>query len=166
MVNQIFKARHIDWEVGSLSTLLDINKLLPDHFSRINFTCKCYTPTKITNELFLKMMDSPELIESRFSWMHWSVLLPSKELDLIWKMLRSRRTRFSITSINLKLKLLSECLTVLSVCADWPELNSVELRYLEAEGKNKQKKIKHAKREFKMIFGPIQKLVIVKDKNK
>ena len=162
VISQIFQAKHIDWEFGSLSTLLDINKLLPDHFSRINFISECYDPTEITNKSLLKMMDSPDLIGSKFTKMHRYAILPSDELNMVWKMLRTRRTRFSITSINLKLELLSECLTVLSLCADWPELYSVELRYLEAEEKNEQKTIEHAKREFTMIFGPIQKLVIAK----
>ena len=162
VISQIFKARHIDWEFGNLSTLLDINKLLPDHFSRINFACEFYDPTEITNKTLLKIMNSPLLIRSKFSIMHRYVLLPSDELNLVWKMLLSRRTRFSITSINLKLELLSECLTVLSLCADWPELNSVELWYLEAEEKSEQKIIERAIREFTMISGPIQKLVIAK----
>ena len=164
MISQICKSRHIDWEVGRLSTLLGINKLLSDHFSHINFTSECYDPSEITKESLLKMMDSPDLIESKFSIMHQYVLLPSDELNLVWKMLRTRKTRFSITSINLKLKLLSECLSVLSLCADWPELYSIELRYLEAEEKNEQKTIERAKREFTIISGTIQKLAIVKDK--
>ena len=31
------KARHIDWMVQDLRELLEVNKLIPDHFSRINF---------------------------------------------------------------------------------------------------------------------------------
>ena len=109
-----------------------------------------------------EIMDSSNWINLKFWEISKSYMLSPDEFQFWWKVLHSKRTRFNITSIYLKLNLLSECLTVLFLCSDCPELKSVELEYLITDTENEYKTIEQAKREFRRKFEYIQKLVIRK----
>ena len=71
--NQIMKARHIDWIIQDLRELLEVNKLIPDHFSRINFIFfRLYK--KRDREFYIKDND-------KFRW-QWPKVLNNK---MIWR---------------------------------------------------------------------------------
>ena len=149
---QIFKEKHIELNICSLGKLLKINKLLPNDFSKINF--------KYFGKRSTKIIDNIDLINLKFWEIMQLTILSPDEFQFWWIVLRSSRTRFNLTSICLYFNLLSECLTVLSLCSDCPELESVDLWYSKADVENKNEVIKQAKREFRHKFGFIQKLEI------
>ena len=162
IIHQILKARYINWIIYNFGRFLEINKLLSDHFSRINFKYSYSNSESKEDESLFEIMNSPDYIEPTFSGVRRDFILPPDELNLVWKLLRSSKTRFNITSVSFKLRLLSECLAVLTLCADCPELESVDLWYEEADVENKQKTIESAKIEFAKKFGPIKSLNIIK----
>ena len=162
-INKIFKDKHIELTIKTLGRLLEINKLLPDEFSLINFRYYDYRSTEIEPYSISEIMNSPDWINLKFIEIFKSYMLSPDEFQFWWRILRSRRTRFNLTTIFLKFKLLSECLTVLSLCSDCSELKSVELGYLEADVQDEHETVKHGKRKFTSKFGFIQKLVIWKE---
>ena len=159
-IYQIFKEKHIKPIIENLNILLEIKKIFPNDFSRINFKYYKYSSTEMWKHSISRIMNSPDLINLKFWEIYQSSMLSPDELQFWWKMLQSSKTRFSLTSIYLKLKLLSECLTVLSLCSGCPELEFVELKYLEADAENKDEVIEQAKREIRNKIGFIQKLTI------
>ena len=161
-IHQILKAKYINWEIQNLGLLLGINKLFSDHFSRINFKYSYSNPKSKEDESLFEIVDSPGCIESKFLELRRSDILPPDELNLVWKLLRSSRTRFNIILVSFKLRLLSECLAVLSLCANCPELEWVELWYKEVDVENEQEIIENAKIEFIKKLGSFITLKIMK----
>ena len=160
-INTIFKENHIELTIKSLGRLLEIKQLLPDNFSRIHF--KYNDPrdlTDIRKYSMSKINNDQDWIELKFIDIYQISKLSSDELQFWRNVLRSRRARFNLTEINLRFRLLSECLTVLSLCSDCSELESIKLKYSEANVENKDEVIEQAKREFRQKFGFIQKLNI------
>ena len=162
VIHQILKARYINWRIYNFSRLLEINKLFSDHFSRINFKYNYSKFDTEEDESLFEIMNSPDYIEPTFSEVRRNFILPPDELNLVWKLLRSSKTRFNITSVSFKLRLLSECLAVLSLCADCTELESVDLWYKEVDKENEQQMIENTKIEFAKKFGPIKMMNIIK----
>ena len=163
-INTIFKENHIELTIKSLGRLLEIKKLLPDNFSRIHFKYNSsYDLTDIRKYSMLKIKNDRDWINLKFINIYKLSELSPDEFQFWWKVLRSRRTRFNLTEINLRFRLLSECLTVLSLCSNCSELESVKLGYSEADAENEDETVKQAKREFRQKFGFIQKLYIHKD---
>ena len=160
-INTIFKENHIEITIKSLGRLLEIKKLLPDNFSRIHFKySSSYDLTDIGKYSMSEIKNGLDWINLKFKEIYQFSKLSPDEFQFWWKVLRSRRTRFNLTEINLKFRLLSECLTVLSLCSDCPELESIKLEYSKADAENEDETVKQAKREFRQKFGFIQKLII------
>ena len=111
----------------------------------------------------LLVIDSTLTHDLKFKEICTTYILSPDEFQFWWNMLRSRRTRFNITAFDLEFRFLSECLTVLSLCSDCPQLEYVDLEYSEADTENEDEVIKQAKGEFIQKFGFIQKLNIHKD---
>ena len=128
-IYQLFTRKHIELTIGNLGRLLEINRLLPDDFSRINFQYHNYCSTEMSEYSISEIMDNPDWINWKFIQIYKSINLSSDEFKFLWKVLSSGKTRFNLTRITLKFSLLSECLTVLSLCSDCPELESVGLHY-------------------------------------
>ena len=161
-INNIFKEKHIGITIGNLGRLLEINKLFPDDFSKFSFKYNDELSTDKSEYSISEILDNLDWINLKFIEIYQSSILLSNQFQFWWNMLRSRRTRFSLTLIHLEFSLLSECLTVLSLCSGCPELKSIRLRYLKIDIDNKQDTVEHAKREFIKKFGPIQNLTITK----
>ena len=161
-IYHIFKQKHWEIKIKSLDRLLEINKLLSDDFSSISSTCIYYGKSNIEDNSISEITNSPDWTNLKFLKIENERTLLPDEFQFWWKVLRSRRTRFNLTTINLKFGLLSECLTVLSLCSGCPELEFVELGYFEADIEDEDEVIEQAKREFRQNFGFIQKLEIWK----
>ena len=163
-IYHIFKEKHLEIKINSLGRLLEINKLLSDDFSSISSTCIYYNESNIEDNSISEITNSPDWTNLKFLKIEKGRTLLPDEFQFWWKILRSRRTRFNLTTIYLKFSLLSECLTVLTLCSGCPQLESVKLGYSEADAENKDEDevIEHAKREFRQNFGFIQKLEIRK----
>ena len=164
--NQIIKARHIDWEINISNNLFRIYKLFTEGFSRINFSWNnLYSEAMEIDQLSLNLISSG-WIKPKFSRIERNYILSSDEFNLWKEILSSRQTRFSITSIGLILRLPSECQTILSLCADCPELEFINLQYVEVNSVKEQKLIENAETEFKEKFGFIKSVKILKLENK
>ena len=159
---QISKEKYIKLSICNLDKLLKINKQLPDDFSKINFKYFNKRITMIAKNLVSEIVDNIGLNNLKFINIRQWKSLSHYELTFWWNVLRSSRTRFNVTSIHLNFKLLSECLTVLSLCSACPELKSVVLGYSKADAENKDEVIEQAKREFWHKFGFIHELEIWK----
>ena len=161
-IYKIFKEKQIELTIHDLGRLLEISKLLPDDFSRINF--KYYNYDKLIIEEYLISLITNNLNWSnlKFKEICQSSTLSPDGFQFWWMMLRLRRTKFNITSIDLKLSLLSECLSILTLCLNCPELKSVKLRYEEEDIKYKDEVIENAQRQFRQEFGFIQEVEIRK----
>ena len=159
-INQLFARKHIELTIENLGRLLEINRLLPDDLSRINFQYHNYYSEEMLEYSISEFMDNPDWINWKFIQIYKSINLSSNEFQFWWMMLRSGKTRFNLTLICLNFSLLSECLTVLSLCSDCPELKLVELSYLEADAENEDEVVEQAKREFRQKFGFIQNLYL------
>ena len=162
-INQLFKVKHIEITIRNLNRLLEIYRLLPDDFSRINFQYLNNHSTEMSENSISEIMDNLDWINWKFIQIHKSTNLSSDEFQFLWKVLSSKRTRFNLTSISLRFSLLSECLTVLSLCSDCSELQHVKLHYFEADAENEDEAVEQAKREFRQKFGFIQVLSIRKE---
>ena len=165
-INQIIKEKHIELTIENLGRWLEINRLWPDDIYKINFKYWYYSSAKIAEYLIPKIMANLDWNNLKFIQICQSSTLSPDEFRFWWKMLHFGKTRFYLASINLKFDLLSECLTVLSLCSGCPELKYVVLRYSEADAENEDKEVKHAKKEFRQKFGFIQKLDIFKNKER
>ena len=159
---QLFKDKKIDLTIENLGILLETNKLLLDDFSSINFKYSNKRSTVISEYSISNIIDNIDLINLKFWVISKSTILSPDEFQFWWKVLGSSKTRFKLTSINLYFNLLSECLTVLSLCSDCPELESIFFRYLEADTENKDEVVEQAKRKFRHKFGFIQNMNIYK----
>ena len=163
-ISKIFKEKQIKPIIKNLNSLLKIKKILPDDFYFIDFRYYNYFSKEKWKYSISDIMDNIDLINLKFWWIHQSFLLSPDEFQFWWKMLRFRKTRFNITTIDLKFSLLSKCLTVLSLCSGCPELRYVNLKYSKADAENEHEAVEQAKREFRQKFGFIHKLYILKFK--
>ena len=57
---RIFKEKHINLTINNLSKLHEINKILPDDFSSINFTYHDYDTLKIAEDSISGIMDNQD----------------------------------------------------------------------------------------------------------
>ena len=157
-IRKIFNEKHIELTIAYLWNLLQINRLLTDNLSCINFRYIDNDSTEMSEYLRWKITDNPNWINLKFWEISISCMLSPDEFQFWWKMLHSVKTRFNLNSIELKLKFLSECLTVLSLCSDCPELECIELKYWEADTENENEAVEQAEREFRHKFGFIPEL--------
>ena len=168
-IYQKFKVKLILLNIKKFDKLLNINKLLPDDITDIRCTFwnerkeSTEETKKIEKISIKKIMDNPDLFNLMFIKIFKLSTLPFYEFSFWWKMLSSTRTRLNLKSIRLEFNLLSECLTVLSLCSNCPEIECINLQYLEADIKNENETIKYAKREFRQKFEMIEELNISKN---
>ena len=159
-INHIFKEKHIELEIESLGRLFEINWLLHKDFSNIIFKYTYNSSIEIEEFSISEIVDNLNWFNLKFAKIYNPYELSPDEFQFWWKMLRSSKTRFKLTDLRLKLRFLSECLTLLSLCSECPELKFVYLGYLVADAWNADKIIMQAKREFCQKFGFIQNLKI------
>ena len=138
---QVFKEKQIELKIWNLDRLLKINKLLPDDFYCINFKYINNCSSNIAEYLLSRIMNDLDWINLKFIEIYQSSILSHIEFQFWCNVLSSRITKFFLASIDLKFSLLSECLTVLSLCSSCLELKSVELGYFESDVENEDEVI-------------------------
>ena len=158
---KLFNEEHEELKIKNLVRLFEKLKLVPNGFSQINFKCFEIHLTNIEKYSKSEIIDYPNWISLKNSEIYNFSTLSHDEFQSWWNVLRSRRVRFNLTKICLSFRLLSECLTVLSLCSDCPELKSINFRYSEADTENEYETVKHAEKEFRQKFGFIQELNIL-----
>ena len=129
-----------NWNGKYISRWFLSNKIFTFYFQFYNF-----------KEKKLKLSDI-ELISITVLLFISSRRIFADDLKIIWNLLSSRRIRFNLTDINLKMNLLSECLTVLSLCAKCPELKSVSLKFIGWDEDDEKEAINSAIKKFKRNF--------------
>ena len=161
-INQVFKEKHFELKIWNLGRLLEINKLLPNHFCHINFEYFDDRSEDMKEYSESEIIDNPDWVNLKFVHIFQLNKLSPHEFQFWWKVLGSSKTRFNLTSIHLNFNSLSECLTVLSLCSGCPELKYIDLRYWEADAENEDEVVEQAKKEFRQNFWFIQNLDICK----
>ena len=162
IVNELLrKARKVNWIVNDLNEITKIENIFPDDFYRIksSFYTNNFINSENNQEIGLGDIQR-RFYKSSFS----SDFSNSFKVDfyIIWNLLISRRTIYNITGVKLNLDLLSECLTVLSLCEKCPELKSVSLTFRKWDKKDEKETIDSAIKEFRRNFGFIQFIEIYK----
>ena len=143
---KLFKEKQDKLTIENLVRLFEKLKLVPNGFSQINFKCFEIHLTNIEEYSKLEIMDYPNWISLKNSEIYSRFTLSHEEFQSWWNVLRSRRVRFNLTKIRLCFRLLSECLTVLSLCSDCPELKSIDFRFYEADTEDEHDKVEQAKK--------------------
>ena len=159
---KLLKEKQEKLKIKNLVKLFENLKLVPNGFSQINFKCFEIHLAYIEEYSKSEIMDYPNWISLKNSEIYNFFMLSHDGFQPWWNVLRSRRVRFNLTKIRLCFHSLSECLTVLSLCSDCPELKCVILRYSEADTEDEHETIKQAEKEFRQKFGFIQELNISK----
>ena len=125
LIDEILKINYIFWEVSSLEWLWKIKKLSPDNYSRFEYSYFGLTRLEVDKEEVKKLcFDEFKISSIRIRPNLWT-----EEFIIIHKLLSSSKTRFWINSIYLNFNMLSECLEILLLCLDCPELNKIWLTY-------------------------------------
>ena len=161
LASQIFKSRIAGLRISYLDNLLEIKNMFPQDFSNINYSFNNYSQENILKDSEERIIDYLNSNEPKFSELYLLPNLSVSEFKLIWELLRSQRTKFSLLRVILKLNLLSECLALLPLCADCPELKFIRLFYSESDVENEQEAIDSASRKFRSKFGFISELSII-----
>ena len=145
--------RKVNVSIKVFDDVLNFKELLPDYVSHITYSFKnLFEETRLRNK-GAKMVSNLDLIKSKFSSIWISHKLSSEEVELLWELLCSRRTKFCLSGIYAEFNYLSECLTVLSHCAECPELNSINFGYSSSDAENEEEAVKNAIFDFRKKFG-------------
>ena len=159
--NEIFKANHTVIEMAYLDDLLEIEELFPDCFDNFNYLFNNFNKSIQRNEE-VNIMSNMNLMKHRISKIEIYHPLSSKEIEIVLMLLCSRRTRFSLSNINLRFNKLSECFTALILCTDCPELEIIDFKYFQSDIESEEEAIECAIWDFKQKFGFIKSLKIIK----
>ena len=162
VTNELFKARYVDWDISYIDDLLEISKMFSNKTTHI-----CSLSSNFSNKTILRnptkeIMGELSLIQPRFTKISISHKLLLGEFELVRDLLSFRKVRFSLLKLVVSFNLLSECLTVLSMCAVWPELNYILLSYSESDLENEQKAVANAVANFNKNFGYIRTIKVSK----
>ena len=159
-----FKEKQDKLKIKNLVRLFEKLYLVPNGFSQINFNCFEIHLADIEEYLKSEIMGYPNWISLKNSKIYNTSTQSHDEFQSWWNVLRSRRVRFNLTTIFLRFRSLLECLTVLSLCSNCPELKSINFRFYEADTENEYETVKQAKKEFRQKFGIIHELNIWKER--
>ena len=160
VTNEILrKAKQVDWRVKYFDELYEMKNMFQNYFNRIKFSFWNFNLLTSKKNQEIELCDI-ELICPTFSVFEFCQMIFEDDLMIVWNLLSSRRTRFNLTCVNLKLNLLSECLTVLSLCAKCPELKSVSLKFIGWDEDDEKEAINNAIKKFIRNVGFIQLIEI------
>ena len=160
VTNEILRmAKQVDWRVKYFDELIEIKNMSPDHFYRIKFSFFNFNAKALMINPEIKLSNQT-LTDVTFSTFRSCNVIFEDELNLVWDLLNSQRTRFNLLCVELELNLLSDCLTVLSLCEKCPELNSVSLKFTKWDEDDKKEAIDSAIKKFRRNFGFIQLIEI------
>ena len=96
-IYQLFTRKHIELTIGNLGRLLEINRLLPDDFSHIDFKYYYNRSIEMSDHSFSEIMNIPDLLNLKFIEISNSYLLSPDEFQFLWKMFAARRIYPPIT---------------------------------------------------------------------
>ena len=159
---KILRAKRAHLTIWSIDDLLNIKELFPDCAPHLiyslNISSKCRT-IKFEGK---EWTDDLGLTEFTFSDIIIGHELSPEEFHFVKRLLNSRKTKFRVKNVKIQFNLLSECLLVLSLCADCPEIKTISLEYIESDLNDEVKTINLAIKGFREKFGFIQRVDILK----
>ena len=161
VTKEILNAKHVDLPIIYFDHVFKINELFSNG-AHINYSLNDQFNRSVIKNIDAVMSVDFDLIQPKFSKIQIDHKLSANEFKLVWSLLCSRRTRFSISFVDIWCSLLSECLSVLSLCGDCPELASIYLTYTESDLDHGLEVIKKTIKNFKHKFGFITVLEINK----
>ena len=132
---------------------------MPDHYCRYNYTIYNYGLAIKEQIIKNSLIKSWNFSEFSVSSIEIHLKLLPEEFERICEILSSSKTKFILKKILLIFSKLSECLTVLNLCADCRELKYIQFDFSEEDVKWDEKKLID---NFRRTNGIIQKLKIKK----
>ena len=158
ITNTLLGTRKSNMSIEVFDDLLNIKELLPDYVSHITYSLDNRCEETWLRNIGVETVSNLNQIKPKFSSICISQKISSEEVELLWELLCSRRTKFCLSKIYANFNYLSECLTVLSLCAECPELNSINFGYSSSDAENEEETIKNAIFDFRKKFGFIANL--------
>ena len=158
ITNTLLGTRKSNMSIEVFDDLLNFKELLPDYVSHITYSLDNRCDETLLRNKGAETASNLDLIKSKFSSIWISHKLSSEEIELLWKLLCSRKTKFCLSKFYAEFNYLSECLTMLSHCAECPELNSINFGYSSSDAENEEETIKNAIFDFRKKFGFIANL--------
>ena len=160
VTDKMWNARISDWIVRSFEEILKIKEMCPNSASHVNYLFDNLDWEPIVSSSVVIMKTKLCSIEPKITSIAIRHKLSPNELKLISIVIGSNKTRFSIINIKLSLNLLSDCLALLSLCANCTELELIELKYSELDCDNEVEAVNKAIRDFKSKFWMIGTIII------
>ena len=139
--------------------------MFPELVSHANYLLSNSSLVSNARNIEVDLINELSLIEPKVIEIWINHTLSPAELELVSILLCSRRTKFSLSKITLKFKLLSEWLSILSLCASCTEIESIEFEYSEVDLDNENELVKSSVQNFRKKFGFITNLTINHKKN-
>ena len=130
IVDGLLKAKYLNWKLRFLDDILDIKRLLPEHYSCISYSLWSIDENSLTKDIDIKTIKCNEFA---FSSIQVYSQLTTEEYKCVWELLCSHKTKFRISTVELAFNLLSEWLYVLKLCWDCPSINCINLSYTQSD---------------------------------
>ena len=168
IADEILRAKKTYWHMEFLDDLQNIKQLFPDQYKSIYYIWAANSPNLWKDIEWSSIISDPNTIEAKsFSLsIHSYEILWFEELNQMKKFLSSSIAKLYLSWWSINFEYLSDCLSVLSLCIDWKELNHIHFEYSESDIENEQEAIYNAFEEFIKKFGIISGLKIKKSKDK
>ena len=156
---EIFKSQSVSCQIAFPHHLTKIKEMFPEHYSCVHYSftdsswkwLEFYSKSEPVDNICTD--DFAFTLIDRNSMILWDTLI------FIRNLMSSSRTKYSISSIKLELNRLSECISVLSLWENCPELSLISLKYSIADVEYEEKE--EAIIKFKRNFGLIDKFEIL-----
>ena len=97
IANEIFKARRVDLSIMYLDDYLEIMKQFPSYYSQIRYLLQSNSKGPLWRTS-VKMIDASDSIDLKIKSIEINNKLPQNGFMMIWNLLSSRRTRFSLSN--------------------------------------------------------------------
>ena len=152
-------SKQFQWQTNSIDGLLTLKSLITDRWLNIKVSSSF---SEILDISYLSRIKVKETDWNNFSFwiLKANIFLSPGEFEFIWMLLKTSRTRFSLTTINLMLQSLSDWLSILSLWEHCQQLSELSLKYARSEIENPNETIENEVISFRRKFGPINYILI------
>ena len=127
-IQEIFKAKKVSWRIESFHKLRNIKAISPESYHSFDYSLKVLGGLLVKRKKS-KNIETIDLNKFAFSSIDILTFLSPDEYELVQKLLSSVRTKQSIRNIHLKFGLLSECLQILALCEECPNIEDIIFIY-------------------------------------
>ena len=160
VANEIVKSKYVEWRILFLNFLLDIKELVPLYFPKIRYCISNFRKSLFERNTQTKLTNEWNMSELAFSSINIDFRLSSSEFNFICELLGNDKTRFCLSSIEIHLNSLSECIILLDLFLGCPELSYICLIYYDKD--EKWETNEEVIRNFRKSYGFIWEIDIIK----